>query len=224
MQDAVREAQTECWCRPQWADLQQREGEPEARYRERLLGLGLHFRLDLQAKGQPPARQAPAAGAMGGGPRPVLPAPPTEAATAAAPEAEALAAQLAPAQGASGPGSPIESPEDLLAVCCSHPSRCTQPTPMDHYPLLWCNVAHACRLQALYQTFRRATEQHLKDKLQEQRVGVLPYPKHRLLLFFHDLSADLCNRFCRVSCSADLALPLKAPRNVVRASTYPVFT
>ena len=36
-----------------------------------------------------------------------------------------------------------------------------------------------CLLQELYQDFQRTTEQLVKDKLQEQRVGVLPVPMHR---------------------------------------------
>ena len=39
-----------------------------------------------------------------------------------------------------------------------------------------------CRLQALLQDFQRTTDQLVKDKLQEQRVGIVPYPNHTLPL------------------------------------------
>ena len=127
MQDAVFEAQSgNCCCRPQWADLQQRVGESQVTYRERLLGLGLHFSLNLQPKVQAPPRQI-AAAAECRGPRPVLPTPPTEAATAAAPGAEAapLAAQLALAQGGQAPGLSTALSTGLFAVRCLYPLRST---------------------------------------------------------------------------------------------------
>ena len=58
-------------CRPHWADLVQRVGEPQAAYRRRLLGLGLHFSLahmpkvrqqvqqEQRRQQNPASRQAP---------------------------------------------------------------------------------------------------------------------------------------------------------------------
>ena len=172
-------------CRPQWADLQQQVGESQAAYRERLLGLGLHFSLGLQPKAKAAAiQEAAAAAAECREAGLVLPAPPKEAATAAAPgaEAAALATQLTLAQGGQAPGLPTALSAGFFAVRCLHPISCTaSPADTSISPALGTiDMLSMCRLQALFQDLQRTTEQLVKDKLQEQRVSILTVLKHRL--------------------------------------------